>query len=248
MGVRGSGTSEDDPDGRRAFEGGLDRGVLSFLPSSFRAEGFRFLPLFGYVYFFLGCDSILGRRSKVKMIGARKTVGLRLNPLRASRVASSSAAARRQQVNQTNTSRPFGLTARPVPKLVLEAAASDVAEPVEAAPEVSDREAVAYLRNLRGSPNKVRRVLDAIRGMSYEDALMALEFMPYRACEDILKVLYSAAANAKNNMGMNKSKLYISRCWADEGKTIKRPVPRARGRSDVRKKPGCHITMMVKER
>ena len=72
----------------------------------------------------------------------------------------------------------------------LEAAASDVVEAVEA-PEVSDREAVAYLRNLRGSPNKVRRVLDAIRGMSYEDALMALEFMPYRACDDILKVLYS---------------------------------------------------------
>lgn len=135
-----------------------------------------------------------------------------------------------------------------MPKLALEAAASDVAEPVEAEPEVSDREAVAYLRNLRGSPHKVRRVLDAIRGMSYEDALMALEFMPYRACEDILKVLYSAAANAKNNMGMNKSKLYISRCWADEGKIIKRPVPRARGRSDVRKRPGCHITMMVKER
>merc|ERR1711977_62768 len=129
----------------------------------------------------------------------------------------------------------------------LEAAASDVVEAVEA-PEVSDREAVAYLRNLRGSPNKVRRVLDAIRGMSYEDALMALEFMPYRACDDILKVLYSAAANAKHNYGMNKSKLYISRCWCDEGKMIKRPVARARGRSDVRKKPGCHITMFVKEK
>jgi len=182
------------------------------------------------------------------MIGARKSVGLRLSPLRASKAASSSTAPRRQQVNQTSTNRPFGVTARRVPKLALEAAASDVVEVVEAEPEVSDREAVAYLRNLRGSPNKVRRVLDAIRGMSYEDALMALEFMPYRACEDILKVLYSAAANAKNNMGMNKSKLYISRCWADEGKTIKRPVPRARGRSDVRKKPGCHITMCVKER
>ena len=47
---------------------------------------------------------------------------------------------------------------------------------------------------------------------------------------------------------MNKSKLYISRCWCDEGKLIKRPVARARGRSDVRKKPGNHITMYVKER
>ena len=83
--------------------------------------------------------------------------------------------------------------ARQTPNLVLEAAASDVVETVEA-PEVSDREAVAYLRNLRGSPNKVRRVLDAIRGMSYEEALMALEFMPYRACDDILKVLYSVSS------------------------------------------------------
>lgn len=57
-----------------------------------------------------------------------------------------------------------------------------------------------------------------------------------------------AAANAKHNYGMNKSKLYISRCWCDEGKMIKRPVARARGRSDVRKKPGCHITMFVKEK
>merc|ERR1712032_621065 len=86
------------------------------------------------------------------------------------------------------------------------------------------------------------------RGMSYEEALMALEFMPYRACDDILKVLYSAAANAKHNYGMNKSKLYISRCWCAEGMMIKRPVARARGRSDVRKKPGNHITMYVKER
>ena len=141
----------------------------------------------------------------------------------------------------------FLLQVRQSPNFVLAAAAAEEVEAVEA-PQVSDREAVAYLRNLRGSPNKVRRVLDAIRGMSYEDALMALEFMPYRACDDILKVLYSAAANAKNNLGMNKSKLYISRCWADEGKLIKRPVARARGRSDVRKKPGCHITMYVKER
>lgn len=83
------------------------------------------------------------------------------------------------------------------PSLALEAAASDVVEAAEA-PQVSDREAVAYLRNLRGSPNKVRRVLDAIRGMSYEEALMALEFMPYRACDDILKVLYSVSSPHPN--------------------------------------------------
>ena len=68
----------------------------------------------------------------------------------------------------------------------------------------------------------------------------ALPILSFRASQ--------AAANAKHNYGMNKSKLYISRCWCDEGKLIKRPVARARGRSDVRKKPGNHITMYVKER
>ena len=68
-------------------------------------------------------------------------------------------------------------------------------------------------------------------------------------CPSLLSFRASqAAANAKHNYGMNKSKLYISRCWCDEGKLIKRPVARARGRSDVRKKPGNHITMYVKER
>merc|ERR1712113_792876 len=129
--------------------------------------------------------------------------------------------------------------------IVASAAATDTAEAVEA-PQTTDREAYAVLRNLRGSPNKVRRVLDAIRGMSYEEALMALEFMPYRACDDILKVLYSAAANAKNNYGMNKSKLYISKCYCDGGKLLKRPRARARGRSDVVKRPGNHITVYVK--
>ena len=159
---------------------------------------------------------------------------------------SSSAQARRRQTTSVAPTGPvLNRPRRQGPSVALEAAASEV---VEASPVVTDREAVAHLRNLRGSPNKVRRVLDAIRGMSYEEALMALEFMPYRACDDILKVLYSAAANAKHNYGMNKSKLYISRCFCDEGKLIKRPVARARGRSDVRKKPGNHITMYVKER
>ena len=128
-------------------------------------------------------------------------------------------------------------------------AARPALAPLAAVAETAEgREAVAHVRGLRGSPNKVRRVLDAIRGMSYEEALMALEFMPYRACDDVLQVLYSAAANAKHNYGMNKSKLYISRCWANEGMLLKRPKPRARGRSNVIKKPGNHITIYVKER
>jgi ribosomal protein L22 len=62
--------------------------------------------------------------------------------------------------------------------------------PVEE-PESNGKEAVATLRHVRGAPNKVRRVLDTIRGRSYEEALMILEYMPYKACEPILKTLVS---------------------------------------------------------
>ena len=55
--------------------------------------------------------------------------------------------------------------------------------------QTTTREATAYARNVRMSPFKVRRVLDQIRGRSYEEALMILEFMPYRACKPVLKVL-----------------------------------------------------------
>jgi ribosomal protein L22 len=60
-------------------------------------------------------------------------------------------------------------------------------------------EAKAFGRYIRMSPNKVRRVLNQIRGKKYKDALMLLEFMPYRACGPVWQVIYSAAANAQNN-------------------------------------------------
>ena len=63
--------------------------------------------------------------------------------------------------------------------------------------------AFATAKYVRMSPRKVRRVLDQIRGRSYREALIILEFMPYRACEPILKVLRSAAANAENNNGFD---------------------------------------------
>ena len=54
-----------------------------------------------------------------------------------------------------------------------------------------------------------------IRGKSYEECLIMLEFMPYRACEPVLNALFSAASNAKNNLGLNKAKLYVSEVYAD---------------------------------
>ena len=97
------------------------------------------------------------------------------------------------------------------------------------------------------SANKARRVIDQIRGRSYEEALMILELMPYRACYPILKLVYSAAANANHNMGFNEASLIISQAQVNEGTTMKRFKPRARGRSYPIKRPTCHITIILKD-
>ncbi len=100
---------------------------------------------------------------------------------------------------------------------------------------------------IRMSPFKVRRVLNQIRGKSYKDVLMLLEFMPYRACGPVWQVVHSVAANAKNNYDLDKKKLIIDEVYADEGPKLKRIRPRAQGRAFKILKPTCHITIVVKE-
>lgn len=114
--------------------------------------------------------------------------------------------------------------------------------------ESADDEAVCHLRGVHMSPYKVRRVLDVIRGKSYEECLIMLEFMPYRACEPVLNALFSAASNAKNNLGMNKAKLYVSEVYADGAGTMKRFQPRSQGRPFPIRKRTCNITLKMKER
>jgi large subunit ribosomal protein L22 len=94
----------------------------------------------------------------------------------------------------------------------------------------------------------VRRVLDQIRGRTYREALMILEFMPYRPCAAVMKLLRSAAANAEHNNGLDRSKLVITRATADGGPLLKRYQPRARGQAYRIHKPTCHITIAVRER
>jgi large subunit ribosomal protein L22 len=106
-------------------------------------------------------------------------------------------------------------------------------------------EVKAIARYIRMSPHKVRRVLDQIRGRSYREALIILEFMPYRACEPVLKVLRSAAANAEHNQGYNRADLVVSTAYADQGPSLKRYRPRAQGRAYQIRKPTCHITIAV---
>ena len=106
--------------------------------------------------------------------------------------------------------------------------------------------ALAHGRFIRGSVSKVRRVLDQIRGRSYREALIMLEFMPYRSTGPIItKVLRSAVANAEHNMGLDPATLVISEAIADMGPSLKRFRPRAQGRAFAIKKQTCHISIAV---
>lgn len=109
----------------------------------------------------------------------------------------------------------------------------------------TSQEVRAIARYVRMSPYKVRRVLKQIRGRTYREALIMLEFMPYRACEPVVKVLRSAAANAEHNKGLDRSNLVVSKAYADGGPYLKRYRPRAQGRAYEIRKPTCHITVAV---
>nr|YP_009669691.1 ribosomal protein L22 [Qualea grandiflora]QCW94976.1 ribosomal protein L22 [Qualea grandiflora] len=108
-------------------------------------------------------------------------------------------------------------------------------------------EVYALGQDISMSAHKARRVIDQIRGRSYEETLMILELMPYRACYPIFKLIYSAAANASYNMGFNEASLVISKAEVNEGITIKKLKPRARGRSYPIKKTTCHIKIVLKD-
>nr|YP_010514618.1 ribosomal protein L22 [Ostericum atropurpureum]UXL86517.1 ribosomal protein L22 [Ostericum atropurpureum] len=108
-------------------------------------------------------------------------------------------------------------------------------------------EVYALGQHISMSAHKARRVVDQIRGRSYEETLMILELMPYRACYPILKLVYSAAANANYNMDSNESNLVISKAQVSEGTATKKLKLRARGRSFTIKRPTCHITIVVKD-
>nr|YP_010635898.1 ribosomal protein L22 [Rhynchotechum vestitum]WBQ48283.1 ribosomal protein L22 [Rhynchotechum vestitum] len=109
-------------------------------------------------------------------------------------------------------------------------------------------EVYALGRHISLSADKARRVIDQIRGRSYEETLLILELMSYRACYPIFKLVYSAAANASYNMGSNEADLVISKAEVNEGTTAKKLKPRARGRSYAIKRTTCHITIVVKDR
>ncbi|MGI9578874.1 MAG: 50S ribosomal protein L22 [Microthrixaceae bacterium] len=103
----------------------------------------------------------------------------------------------------------------------------------------------AKLSDARFSACKAREVLDLVRGESVGDARNILELCDRGAAEPIAKLLDSAVANAGNNNDIPPEKLYVGACYADEGATLKRWRPRARGRATRINKRTCHITMIV---
>lgn len=106
-------------------------------------------------------------------------------------------------------------------------------------------ETTAKLRGARLSAQKARLVADQIRGKSVEDALDILKFSPKKGADIIQKVLESAIANAEHNDGADIDELKVSTIFVDEGMTMKRIMPRAKGRADRILKRTCHITVKV---
>nr|YP_010382445.1 ribosomal protein L22 [Artabotrys hexapetalus]UED16230.1 ribosomal protein L22 [Artabotrys hexapetalus]BAG06601.1 ribosomal protein L22 [Artabotrys hongkongensis] len=105
----------------------------------------------------------------------------------------------------------------------------------------------AVAQNICMSAHKARRVVDQIRGRSYEETLMILELMPYRASYPIFKLVYSAAANGSHNKSFNEADSVISKAEVNGGTIMKRLKPRARGHSYPIKRPTCHITIVVRD-
>ena len=106
----------------------------------------------------------------------------------------------------------------------------------------------AQAKYIRQSPYKVRRVLDLVRGLPVHEAEHILALTQRRAAEPVGKVLRSAVANAEHNFALDADELIVAEAYADEGPTLKRFRPRARGRATRIRKRTSHITIVVADR
>ncbi|MCL2383242.1 MAG: 50S ribosomal protein L22 [Oscillospiraceae bacterium] len=120
-------------------------------------------------------------------------------------------------------------------------------ETIEAIEEVKPMEAKAILKYSRISARKVKIVADLIRGKHVDEALTIIKFTPKAASELLEKLLKSAIANAENNHGLNRGNLIVSEIYANQGPTLKRIRPAAKGSAVRIRKRTAHITIVVKE-
>jgi large subunit ribosomal protein L22 len=105
----------------------------------------------------------------------------------------------------------------------------------------------AAARFVRISPQKVRLVMDEVRGKKVEEALNMLAFAPQKGARILKKLLDSAVANAEQNADVDVDNLFIKRVYADEGPTLKRFRPRAQGRAARIRKRSSHLTVVLDE-
>lgn len=106
----------------------------------------------------------------------------------------------------------------------------------------------AIARHVRMSPTKVRRVVDLVRGMDVAEALSTLRFAPQAASEPVYKAVASAVANAEHTEMLRPEELFVSQIFVDEGVTMRRIRPRAKGSASRILKRASHITVVVEPR
>ena len=106
----------------------------------------------------------------------------------------------------------------------------------------------ATAERVRISARKARLLLALIKGQQVEPALNLLQHTPRKGAKIVSKVLRSAIANARESSGADVDKLWVTGCWADMGKTLKRWLPRAHGRATPLRKKSSHITILLGER
>ena len=112
---------------------------------------------------------------------------------------------------------------------------------------MEEKQARAELRHARISARKVKIVIDTIRGKNAKEAVAILKYTNKAAAPVVEKLVKSAMANAVNNHQMDETKLYISEIYANQGPTMKRILPRAKGSADRIRKRTSHIKVVLKE-
>ena len=113
--------------------------------------------------------------------------------------------------------------------------------------QTATNEARAVLNHARISSRKVKIVADLIRGKKVDEALAIVKFTPKASSEVLEKLLKSAIANAENNHGLNRGNLIVSEIYANQGPTLKRIRPAAKGSAVRIRKRTSHVTIVVKE-
>jgi len=121
-------------------------------------------------------------------------------------------------------------------------------EKAAARAQTRDMRPRASLKYVHLSASKAKIVIDLVRGKSVAQAQAILMYTPKAATKVVSKLIASAAANAENNLQMDPSSLYVAEVYANQGPTMKRGTPRARGRMDIMKRRSCHITVVLDSR